>query len=152
MKVEKFLLQFKELEQIIRIKVSEKERWELIAEGGNAHSEGEKVQSSTDPQKMAEAVAMCVDIQKEIEDCLIKAVQAMKDITSVIEQLPTDEYVVLHKMYIGRVEKNEKEETYTVYMTIKEVAAEKKKSYSWASHVHSRAKKHVQEILDSKEA
>lgn len=150
MKAGEFLNQFKTLEKTIRIKQAEVERWKLIAKNSNAQSEGERVQTSSSQQSMANAVAIYVDMEKELEECYAKLMKAMQDITSVIQQLPLTEYEMLHKIYIGRAKETEEGETYTEYMTLKEYAASQCKSYSWAKNTHSSAKKHVQGILDSR--
>ena len=151
MKAYDFLCQVKELEQTIRIKQAEIDKWNNIAENSNAQAEGEKVQTSKTQQSMENAVAIYVDIQREVEDCYNKLIEAMRDVTKVIEQLPLAEYDMLHKVYIGRMKETKTGEKYTEYMTLKEVAMSQCKSYSWATNIHSSAKKHVQEILDSRQ-
>ena len=52
----KYLSNVSKLDKMIANKMIEKEQWEAVAEGSTAHSEGERVQSSGNPQKMADAV------------------------------------------------------------------------------------------------
>ena len=149
MKAKEYLQQVERLEQKIRFKKTEKERWESIAKYGNMHPEGEKVQTSRKQNNMQEAVIMCMNIQEEIDEYIVKFISLAKEVTGVIEQLPTVEYDLLHKLYIGIVETDKQTgEIKTKYMRLREVAESCDKSYTWATTIHSRAIKHVQEILD----
>jgi len=79
-----------------------------------------------------------MDIEAEIDNSIDKLIALKQEIISVIEQLPTTEYDVLHKMYVQG-------------MTFYEVAEAKNRTYSWCTSVHGRALKSVQEILKGME-
>ena len=97
-------------------------------------SQGERVQSSSNHQKMATAVCKYTDLEKEVESLR----KRRGEIISTIEQLSFQEYDLLHKMYLqGRL--------------LKEIAADKKKSYSWATKTHKNALKHLQKLIDERE-
>jgi hypothetical protein len=136
MRAQEFLKQLSKLNMLIENKLIEKQQWKSIAMGIGQRTDGERVQSSGSQQKMADAIARYVDIEKEIDAAIDKFVDTRIYIISVIEKLPAVEYDLLHKVYVQGIE-------------LAEVAAESGKSYSWATSTHGRALKTVQDILDS---
>jgi hypothetical protein len=85
---------------------------------------------------MADAVMRCVDMEAEIDSLVDKLIDTKKEVLQTIERLdsPT-EYDVLHRRYVQ-------------FQSLQEVADRYKKDYGWATTVHGRALKHVQELLD----
>lgn len=132
-----YLKQIERLDTIINNKLVEKAQWKAVALGITADASGERVQSSGNPQKMANAIDRCIDIDAEINRLIDKLVSVKTEITSTIEQLSPVEYDVLHKLYIQN-------------MTFKDVAAVKDKSQSWATTVHGRALQSLQRLLDAR--
>lgn len=130
-----FLEQVKKYDVLIKNKLIEREQWRDLALSVTAHSDGDRVQSSGNLQKMSDAIARCVDMQMEIDVLIEKVVEAKAEVLSVIEQLPPDEYDVLHMRYIQ-------------YMTNNEVAEIKGHGAPWASTMHTNGVKNVQRILD----
>jgi hypothetical protein len=149
MKAKEFLLKVRILNNMIENKLMEKAQWKSIAIGITPQYGGERVQTSGSKQKMADAVGRYLDMEREIDACIDRHVDAKKEVIAVIEQLknPT-EYDLLHKVYIGIVD-HESGKTIK-YMTLDEVADLYDKSHSWATTVHGRALQHVQEILDER--
>lgn len=137
MKAKEFLLQLDKLNKLIENKMIERQQWRSIAMGTGQGADGERVQSSGNPQKMADAIARYVDIEKEIDAAIEKFIAKRNHIISVIEQLPLMEYDFLHKVYVQG-------------NTIEEAAAMFGKSYSWGTSKHGTALKAVQDILDAK--
>lgn len=135
----KYLMQLKKLDLLIENKMAEKAHWISIATNTTANTSGEKVQSTSNPQKMEAAVCRYVDMEREIDACIDRFVDAKKEIISVIEQLPPDEYDLLHKVYVQ-------------YKSLKEVSALYVKSYNWATTVHGTALKHVSDIIEAKKS
>lgn len=133
-----FLQQIKKLDRLIENKIIEKAQWKDIATSTTTQAGGEKVQTSHNPHKMANAIEKYVDIEREIDNCIDRRIETRKDVIAVIEQLNSTEYDVLHKIYVQ-------------YLTFKEVAYKCGKSESWATTVHGRALKNVQKILDERE-
>ena len=129
-----FLEKVKKIDTIIKNKLIEREQWLSMAMNITANYEGERVQSSGNLQKMSDAIARCVDMQKEIDVLIEQLIQAKKDVLSVIEQLDPDEYDVLHMRYIQ-------------HMTNNEVAETKGHGAPWASTMHTNGIKNVQRIL-----
>ena len=133
-----FLKQLKKLNKMIENKLNEKEQWKSIATGTTSQMGGERVQSSGSQQKMADAVARFIDIEKEIDKCIDNLVDTKKDVIAVIEQLNASEYDLLHKVYVQ-------------FFTLQEVADLYDKSISWAKTIHKRGLKNVQRILDERQ-
>lgn len=135
MKAKEYLQQVSKLDKMISNKLIEVAQWKAIATGTTASSEGERVKSSSSQQKMENAVCKYVTIQEEIDEYIDKLIDTKKDVISTIEQLPVAEYDLLHQVYIqGK--------------TLDDVADANDKTYSWATTIHGRALKHVQDILD----
>ena len=101
MKVKEYLLQVQKIDKLIENKLIEKEQWESIAEGTSSRSDGERVQTSTNKQKMEDAVVKITEIKEEINKQVQKLIETKQDVISTIEQLKPIEYDLLHKMYIG---------------------------------------------------
>ena len=136
-KEKRFLNQIKKLDKLIENKLAEKEQWKLIASGTTIQLK-ERVQSSSNQQKMADAVVRYIDIESEINACIDSLVSKKRDVISVIEQLDVTEYDILHKVYVQ-------------YLSLYDVAEIYDKSDSWVTSVHGNALKNVREILDARE-
>lgn len=145
MKAKEYLHQVEKLDNMIHNKQIEVEQWRYIAMGSGSFAEGERVQSSGNQQKMADAVARYIDIETQINADIDRYIDIKQQVISTIEQLPANEYDLLHKMYIGIME-----DSCTRYLTLDEVADIKNKSYSWATTLHGRALASVQKILDER--
>ena len=137
MKAQEFLNEYKKINKIIENKLIERDRWRQIALGATPKTgkDTDKVQSQPNPQKMADAVVRYVDIEREIDVQIDRLVDRKNDIVSVIEQLPIEEYNVLHMIYIQD-------------LTKKEIASDLKMSYSWVKTRHLKGLSGVERILD----
>lgn len=138
MKAKDYLDQIEKLDTLIQNKLIERKQWRDVALGITANSEGERVQASGRPSKMADAVDRCVDIEAEIDMLVDKLVDAKREITATIEQLNATEYDVLHKRYIQ-------------HLSYYEIADAKGRDYNWTTTTHGRALRSVQAILDERE-
>ena len=138
MNAKKYLKQLKKLDKMIENKMYEKDHMMSIATRTTSFLGGERVKSSGSHQKMADAVNRFIDLENEIERFIDELVDTRKEIIKVIEQLDSVEYDILHKIYVQ-------------YMDFEDVAIVYGKSYSWATHIHGRALKHVQHILDERD-
>ena len=137
MQAQEFLRQLKKLDIMIQNKLIEKEQWRTIATGTTAQIGGERVQTSSSQQKMADAVGKYVDMEKEIDRIIDTLVDTRQDVIKVIERLDLIEYDVLHKRYVQ-------------YLTFDEIADKCDKTYSHITTIHGRALKNVQKILDAR--
>lgn len=138
MEAKEFLKQIYRLDKMIENKIAECEQWETIAMNITAHSEGERVQSSGNPQKMADAVCRCVDLEREIYETVAKLSRIQKEVVRVIEQLDdTLQYDILHKKYVQ-------------YKSLTEIAIETRYSYQHIVDNHGKAIKKVQNYLNNR--
>lgn len=137
MNAKEFLRQIKKMDKLIENKMAEVQRWKDIATNVSPNMSGERVQSSGNPHKIADAIGRYIDLEREINQDIDKLVDAKKDVISVIEMLNATEYDVLHKVYVQG-------------FTFDEVAFACKHSRSWATTIHGNALKHVQSILDNR--
>lgn len=137
MEAKRYLEQVEKIDKLITNKMAEAEKWRMLWEARATSTTApitERVQSSGNQQKMADAIEKCVDIQNEIGaeiDCLIAK---KKEIIKTIETLEPEEYDLLHKRYIQ-------------HMDLKEISLEYKRTYTWATTIHGRALKNVQDII-----
>ena len=138
MKAKEFLLQISALDNLIRNKIAEKEQLQVYALGMSHGSDGDRVQSSGDLQKMETAVVKYVDLENEINKKIAGAIEKRSEVIDVIEQIPAEQYNVLYAMYVQ-------------CKSLDDVADFFGKSYSWASQMQSKGFKSVQAILDRKE-
>ena len=137
MNAKDFLRQIKKLDRLIENKLIEIQRWKDIANNTTANLSGERVQSSGNPQKIADAIGRYIDLEREINQDIDKLVDTKKDVIGVIEQLNATEYDIIHKIYVQ-------------YLTLEDVADAYDRTYSWATTIHGRALKHVQNILNKR--
>lgn len=138
MTAKEYLKQIRKLDKMIENKVFERERLISLAYGTTAKPGGDRVQTSTGTQKMADAVSAAVDIDKEIKEDTQEIVRLKSEVIQTIEQLDAEEYDVLHKVYVQ-------------YYTLYEAARKLGRSKSWAYKVHKKAIRNVQEILNRRE-
>lgn len=136
MRAKDFMLRPQTLELRLKNKMAERDQLKALATTMTAGAGGERVKSSGDLRKMSTAMDRVVDMEREIDGLIDKIVDAKEAITRVIEQLSATEYDVLHKRYIQGAK-------------YEQIAAKWGREYSWATTVHGRALKHVQEIIDT---
>ena len=124
------------VDSIITNKLIEKKQWRDIALGITANMDGERVQSSGSPSKMADAVNRCIDMEAEIDGLVDRLIDTKREIVATIEQLESPyEYLLLHLRYIQ-------------YVDLVDIAERWDKEYTAITTAHGRALAHVQEILD----
>ena len=135
MNAKTFLERVETLDTITNNKLIERQQWLDMANSITAQMGGERVQSSGNPQKMADALNKCMDMVDEIVQKIAQLAEQKREVTNAIEQLNVDEYDVLHKIYIQ-------------HLTIEGVAKKKGKSKSWVKTVRINAIAHLQDIID----
>lgn len=137
MTAKEYLLQVKKLDMMISNKLQEVEHWKCIATSTTTSGDGERVQASGSQQKMADAVARYMDIERDINAAIDELVDRRQEIIDTIEKLPTIEYDILHKVYIQGQDFNVVADGYG-------------KSYSWVATIHGRGLKRVQNIINNR--
>jgi DNA-directed RNA polymerase specialized sigma subunit len=100
---------------------------------------GERVQSSGSKQRMADTVDEKLTYINNIEKKIAKLEAEKQEIIATVEQLPKDEYDIIHKCYVQ-------------HMGLKQVAAERMESYSSTTSIHGIAIKHLGAILEKRKA
>ena len=141
MKAIEFLRQVDKLDRLIANKLIEKERWKALAMGTTVSTEGDRVQSSGSKQRMQDAVCRYVSIEEEINQYIDELVDKKQDVISTIEQLPTNEYDILHKIYIQHIRLYDVGESWEG----------ETRSTTWVKKIHRKALSSVQRILDERE-
>lgn len=142
-----YLLQIRKLEELITGKRWELEQMLAAAEGMTAYGEDvvidgqrhalDKVQTSGNPQRMADAVCSYVDVKTRALQDIAGWQAEQQERISMIQPLPETEYKLLHRVYVQG-------------MTLRDAADDLERSYSWATTVHGIALKRVQEALDKR--
>lgn len=142
-----YLMQIGKLDRLIINKQWEIARMLHAAEGmtgvgadviinGEKHAM-DKVQSSGNPQRMADAVCAYLDVQEKALLDIARWQAEQQEIISIIEPLPEKEYRLLHGVYVqGK--------------SLADIAEDFGRTYSWATTIHGVALKRVQDALDKK--
>lgn len=138
MKAKDYLRQLQKLDKLIENKLAEKEQWKAMATSTTQQLSADRVQTSGNPQKMADAVCKIIEIEAELNAFVDRLIDTKRDVISTIERLNPTEYDLLHKVYVQ-------------YFTFDDVAIKMNKSYSWVTTVHGRALKNVQHMLDERQ-
>ncbi len=138
MNAKEYLRQIRKIDSMIKNKIDEAEHWKSVAQNIGTYSDGERVQSSGNKQKMADAVCRYVSIEQDIDKSVAALILIRKEVIETIEQLETAEYDILHK-------------TYVQYKDFTEIADMMGKSYSWVTTIHGRALANLQKILKERE-
>lgn len=134
MTAEQYLRQIRKIDAVIINKLKDHKRWVEIAEGIGGFSTGERVQSTRNLHRGADAIGRYIDIEGEINALKTKR----NGIIAVIEELPPDEYQVIYKEYVEG------------YM-LKELPSKFKRSYDWCKRKKRDGIAMIQEIIDRKE-
>lgn len=124
------------IDSIVRNKLIEQQQWRDIALGITANMDGERVQSSGNQSKMADALNKCIDMEAEIDSLIDKLVNTKREVIATLEQLDSPYYYrLLHMRYIQ-------------YVDLKDIAELWDRDYNAITTAHGRALERVQEILD----
>lgn len=138
MRAKDYLRQLQKLDKLIENKLAEKEQWKAMATSTTQQLSADRVQTSGNPQKMADAICKIIEIEAEINAFVDRLIDTKRDVISTVERLNPTEYDLLHKVYVQ-------------YFTFDDVAIKMNKSYSWVTTVHGRALKNVQRMLDERQ-
>ena len=131
MNIDEYLEYIQLIDSKVANKRYEAEMWREIAEGTASKTDGERVQSSASQQKTEKAVAKYVDIEREIEVLL----KDKERFIERIERLPKHYYNILHKIYLQGY-------------TLKQVHLSMRKSYTWATTNHGKAKRELKMLIE----
>lgn len=138
MRAREYLRQIDKYNKLIENKMFEREEWRSMALSITGKTEGDRVQSSGNQQKMASAVERLIDLEREIDEAIDRLADAKKEIISTIETLTAKKYDILHKVYIQGME-------------LQDIAIARGRSYSSIKNLHKEALASLQKILDERE-
>jgi len=145
-----YLKQIRKINRLIENKLIEIEQWKVIAASTTAYSDGERVQSSGNQQKMENVICIYTDIENEKNKEIAELRRIKDEVSKTIEKLPEIEYNLLHKMYIGVTKKDERGREHIYFLTLKEFAEANSRTVEWAKSKHRKALKSVQIMLDER--
>ena len=131
MKAEQYLERIKKIDAMIKNKLRDRARWIEVSQSLGGASDGDRVLSSPNPHRGADAIGNYVDLEREIDALKEERVEIIKN----IERLPVEEYDVIYKLYV---------EDYTR----KELAYHYGKSIDWVKERKKRGLLLIQSMLD----
>ena len=141
--VKEYLHRIDDIDTRIRNKHIEKARHHALmmdrATTITANMSGDRVQSSGSKQRMADTVDEKLTYIQNIDKRIAELEAEKAEIISTIEQLPKDEYDIIHKCYVQ-------------HMQLKQVAPERNESYSSTTTTHGIALKRLSKILEKRKA
>ena len=130
-------MQITKLDKLIENKLVEIQQWKAIATNSTTNMSGERVESSHNPRSKENAICKYMDLEAETRRDVEAFIKAKKDVINVIEQLDAIEYDIIHKIYVQN-------------FTLQDVASLYQRNYGWATTMHGRALKNVQNILNKR--
>lgn len=136
MEAKEFLLQLQTLKKRIESKRAEIEELKSIAYSITPQADGERVQSSGNPQRIASAVVGYLQLETELSQHLAQYCRVMGEVVAVVEELEEPYYSIIHKRYI-------RNKPFT------EIAAEENYCYQYIIDLHRIALKKVQKIINT---
>lgn len=133
-----YLEQYEKLFVQMECKIAERQQWHDLSFSITQQMGGDRVQSSGSKSKMTDAYDRCMAMEKQISEEIAAVAEKQEEIKQTLKRVdnPT-EYKLLHMRYVQ-------------FKELKEIANIFKADYTWATTVHGRALKSVQEILDRK--
>lgn len=131
---EKYLEQILKIDAIILNKLKEYKRWVDVAEGVGGFSVSDRVQSTRNLHRGADAIGEYIDLEREITELK----RRKNEVLGTLQQLPLDEYKVLYKIYVEG-------------LMLKELPSQLDKSYDWVKKKKRIGLKLLQDILDERE-
>lgn len=134
MTAEKYLEQILKIDAIILNKLKEYKRWVDVAEGMGGFSVSDRVQSTRNLHRGADAIGEYIDLEREINELKRRKTEVL----DTLQQLPLDEYKVLYKIYVEGC-------------MVKELPSQFDKSYDWVKKKKSNGLRLLQDILDKRE-
>jgi DNA-directed RNA polymerase specialized sigma24 family protein len=95
-----YLSQLKTIDRRIKCKLEEAERWRDIAENRSSHISEIKVQTSSKPDKMAEAVTRALEYEEESRVLANQLVENKYRLIKQIEGLDDNHYLILNMYFV----------------------------------------------------
>ena len=136
MEAKEFLLQLQMLKKRIESKRAEIEELKSIAYGITPQADGERVQSSGNPERMASAIVGYMQLETELSQHLVQYCRAMRETITVVEQLDEPYYSIIHKHYV-------RNKPFT------QIAEEENYSYQYIIELNGVALQKIQRIINN---
>lgn len=133
MEVKEFFDRLQMIDCQIENKKAEIQMWKNVALNTAPQGESERVQTTKEPQKMANAVNKYVDLEREIESLALEKDECIKIVEKVENPLL---YNILHKHHIQ-------------HMKLSGVAEKLGYSYDYIREMHLEAKKELLKVLNN---
>ena len=131
MEATRYLERIRKIDSMLENRIEDYQRWLEVAEGLGGESLGDRVQTSRNLHRGADAIGQYIDIEKEIEALQLERLAIIR----TIERLPQPEYDVTYRIYVAG-------------QTLKELAYTFKKSYDTVKRWKNNALMLVQGMLD----
>ena len=118
-------------------KLAERQQWHDLSLSITGQMGGERVQASSDQDKMARARDKCMDMEGEILDQVYKLAEKQKEVTGVLDRLQSPiHYKILHMKYIQLKE-------------LEEIADKCRMEYTNVTTTHGRALRQVEMLMNN---
>lgn len=102
MNTKSYLSQIKRLNRMIDNKLTERFQLKTTACKITISNEGERVQTSSDKDRLGSSVAKIVDLENEIDELIASYIDKKNHIIKQIDEIEdTDHYTVLSMYYVG---------------------------------------------------
>lgn len=137
MNAQSYLKRIKWIETQIRHRTVEKRRWMELATSITTSTDGDRVKSSGNKQRMAVAIERGIDRERWLNKQIKELSAERQEIVDTIEMLREDECDILYRAYVE-------------YQPLKEVAYARGEAYSTITGKHGSALRHIQEILNGR--
>lgn len=101
MNTRQYLKQVNVITRKIENKDEERYKLQQLAKRLSAPVSGERVQTSHNPDAMADTVVKIIELESEINELVLKLLDIQSEVIATIDSLPNQNWVdVLHKQYI----------------------------------------------------
>lgn len=132
-----YLQQIETMDSKINSLLDQLESLRTLATRVTATYGGEKVKSSSDPQRMASSVNRIVDLSNEIDDQVDEFIDLKTNVLNSINKMENADYInILYARYFK-------------YETWEQIANELHYSYQWVCVLHGRGLNVLSNILNS---
>lgn len=136
---QEFLRQVRLYDIHINNKLEEKARLKALALKITSSWGGEHVSGSGNQDKLGDAVAKIVDMEKEIDRAVDAFIEKKNEVNAVLQKIQNpDQLDLLYKVYIQ-------------FETLEQVACEMNMTYRNACYIHGRALQTVEGLLSEKQ-
>lgn len=132
-----YLQQIKLYDTHINNKLEEKARLKMMALNITSTIKGDVSSGSHSQDKIGDAMAKVVDLEREIDEAIDKYVELKKSVSAIVDRLQdADQLNVIHKRYFE-------------YKTWETIACEIGYEYRTVTRIHGRALQSINEIMKS---